>query len=91
MATLPHVAAAPALDAATPRPAAVARAAERPERRAYGMVLRVGAGVVVALPVLALAGTLALLALAVTGPYLGLATVSVAYALLALIATAATA
>jgi hypothetical protein len=89
MATVRPIPLAPALDPAVAR-AGVARAAEHPARRTYGMLIRVGAGVAVGLPLLALAGALALLALAVTGPYLGLGVVSVAYAILALVATAAT-
>jgi hypothetical protein len=88
MATVRPIPLAPTLDPAVPR-AAVARAAAHPERRTYGMLVRVGAGVAVGLPVLALAGALAVLALAVTGPYFGLGVVSIAYAILALVATAA--
>jgi hypothetical protein len=76
-----------AFGAAVPR-AAVARPPERPEPRTYRVVLAAGAVAVASLPVLALAGIIALLAVAVSGPYFGLIIVAAAFALLALLATA---
>jgi hypothetical protein len=74
-----------ALDPARSRPAP----ARLGERRTARMVLMVGAVAVVGLPAAALAGALALMTLALAGPYLSLVVLSFAYALIVLIATAA--
>jgi hypothetical protein len=78
----------PVLDPAIPR-ALPARVGARGERRTHDMVLMLAGAALIGLPAVVLAGVLAVLALALAGPYMSLAVLGAAYALIALVAVSA--